>query len=153
MAKLLKNLFLNILDLESIYKMNLKENLTKEFFVYIFFRLASILFMTIALFYMFFSKDINYLLGIVLFLIGIIFLFLTTMRDRPKLANCLKNKNFFISFLIKTSLILGVSLFSLSIIFGFENSIIEKNTFLVSCFTLVLFGVFSYVYCCKKIKN
>lgn len=122
--------------------MSLKELLTKEFFVYIFFKLLSICFMTISLFSIFFREDRNIFLGGLLFAVGFIFLILISITEKPKLATCLNKNGFFISLLIKTSLFVGVSLLVLSIVFGFDSLIILSS--------ILLFGIFSYFFCCKR---
>lgn len=122
--------------------MELKEFLTREFFIYIFFKLLSICFITISLFSIFFREDKNIFLGGLLFVIGFIFLILTSLTEKPKLATCLDKSGFFISLLIKTSLFVGVSLLALSIAFGFDDLIILSS--------ILLIGIFSYFFCCKR---
>lgn len=122
--------------------MELKELMTKEFFIYIFFKLLSICFITISLFSIFFRKEKNIFLGGLLFVIGFIFLILTSLIEKPKLATCLDKCGFFKSLFIKTSLFVGVSLLALSIAFGFDGLIILSS--------ILLFGIFSYFFCCKR---
>lgn len=116
--------------------------MTKEFFIYIFFKLLSICFITISLFSIFFREEKNIFLGGLLFVIGFIFLILTSLTEKPKLATCLDKSGFFISLLIKTSLFVGVSLLALSIAFGFDDLIILSS--------ILLIGIFSYFFCCKR---
>lgn len=80
--------------------MGLKELMTREFFMYIFFRLLGIGFMTISLFSLFFIKEKNIFLGGLLFVIGFIFLILTSLIEKPKLATCLNKNGFFLSFFL-----------------------------------------------------
>jgi len=124
--------------------MKLKEFLTKEFFIYIFLKLLSISLITISLFSIFFREEKNIFLGGLLFIIGFIFLILTSLIEKPKLATCLSKNGFFISFFVKTNLFVGVSLLTLSIAFGFDGLIILSS--------ILLFGIFSYFFCCKKNK-
>lgn len=122
--------------------MELKEFLTREFFIYIFFKLLSICFITISLFSIFFREEKNIFLGGLLFVIGFIFLILTSLTEKPKLATCLDKSGFFISLFVKTCLVVGVSLLALSIVFGFDDLIILSS--------ILLFGIFSYFFCCKR---
>lgn len=132
--------------------MKLKKLLCKEFFVYISFRLISILLISIAMFCLFFSNKIDVFLGIVLFIIGLIFLLLVSLREKPKLATCLNKSNFFVSFLVNTSLYISVVMMGLFYTFYFKEISSDERIFFIILVIVFLIGISLYLYCCRRNK-
>jgi len=132
--------------------MKLKELLSKEFFVYIILKLISILLMSISLFYLFFSNKKDVFLGILLFIIGLIFLLLVSLKDKPKLVTCLNKSNFFVSFFVNTSLYLCIVMIGLFFTFDFKETLFDEKIFFIVLIVIFVTSVFAYMYCCKKNK-
>ena len=130
--------------------MELKELMTKEFFIYIFFKLLSICFITISLFSIFFREEKNIFLGGLLFVIGFIFLILTSLTEKPKLATCLDKSGFLVSFFINTSLHLCIAMIGLFYTFDFRETLFDEKMFFIVLIVIFATSTFAYLYCCKK---
>lgn len=132
--------------------MKLKKLLSKDFFVYISFKLISILLISISMFYLFFSNKIDVFLGMVLFIIGLIFLLLVSFKEKPKLPTCLNKSNFFVSFFVNTSLYISVVMIGLFYTFYFKEILLDEKIFFIILIIVFLIGILTCMYCCKRNK-
>lgn len=92
---------------------------TKEFSIYLFYKVGGLLFMVLALYLIFFIEQTNYILVIVLF--GASLFFSTSalkMDPKPIQVRCLENKGFMISFFVPTAMTVSLVLILLVLVGG-----------------------------------
>jgi predicted small integral membrane protein len=132
----------------------MKKYLTKEYFIYLFYRAIALAFMVIALNYFLFENSIvgNFLLNALFFVMAIIFTLLYT-RLKPPLAECLKECDFWVSIIISIGNTIAYMGSFLFVVYMLSGRDVDMINLLYLLLIGMVFGTAYFLQCKKSLKE
>ncbi len=125
--------------------------LTKTFFIYIIYRILNIVFFVLSIYLLFFTKEENYVISYMFFIVSILFfLQYTAIKPKPIAVCCLKSSGYFVKSFISFCLTTSLSLTIFIIINGVKNLQIDFLSFCIIYLLLLTSGIGTYLYNCNK---
>jgi|GEM_PF-4117876 len=125
--------------------------LTKTFFIYLIYRVLNIVFFILTIYFLFISKEANYVMSYMFFIFSILFfLQYSTIEPKPIQVYCLNSSGYFVKSFISFCFITTLSLTIFMIISGVENLKIDFLSFLIIYLLLLTSGIGTYLYNCNN---
>lgn len=133
-----------------IRKETVKQLLSKEYFIFMIWRILSLLSMIAALHFLM-IEQINYIPSGISFVISFYCIHkYNAIKPIPLLANCLQNASAFVSIYSTLTMTIALAAFVFGLISGFDKLLISVEIFSILCFGLFGSGIWIYIRECKK---